>query len=201
MKYLAVLLFAFFSSLNAYATQINLPNLFVNTNKISHVYGPIEDASAMQFMVETMNTAPLPGLRLILIDSPGGSVPAGQQMIDIMEIEKKAGVKQVCVVTGMAASMAFNLLTHCDVRVAVPKARLLAHKIAIVLPPFFRITVPNMQRLIKDLDPIDAVFDRENAAALHMSQYEYEKLAEEERFFTVQELVNCGYLHNIVNLK
>lgn len=200
MKKAFIVFLLLFSNV-ASALSLQLPTLKVNTVKISHVYGEITEDMSSAFLIEMLSTASLPGLRIIFIDSPGGDVVAGQSIINMIEIEKKAGVQMVCAVTGMAASMAFNILTHCDVRMATPKSRLLFHKVAINPPPFMRLTAPVMLKIIKQMEAIDAVFDKDNAAAMHISQWEYEQEAEKEQFTSKSVLLQRGYLQYIIDLK
>lgn len=67
----------------------------------------------------------------IIISSPGGSVIAGSILIDRMEQLKNEGVIFRCVVRDIAASMAFQILLHCDERYAAPKAFLLFHPVRV----------------------------------------------------------------------
>lgn len=53
---------------------------------------------------------------VINIDSPGGSVYAGLEIIRQMHALNRAGVTTQCVVTGRAASMAFGILAECQIR-------------------------------------------------------------------------------------
>ena len=62
---------------------------------------------------------------VIHIDSPGGSVYAGQVLSKIMEA---APLQVVCKVDGMAASMAFYLLQSCDLRLMTERSILMAHE-------------------------------------------------------------------------
>jgi ATP-dependent protease ClpP protease subunit len=63
----------------------------------------------------------------LIINSPGGSVYAGLQFINAMIAAQSKDVKFKCYVGGMAASMAFQFLAHCDERYATPYALLLWH--------------------------------------------------------------------------
>lgn len=67
----------------------------------------------------------------IVISSPGGSVIAGNLMVDRMVQLKNDGVKFRCVVRDLAASMAFQFLLFCDERYATPHAFLLWHPVRI----------------------------------------------------------------------
>ena len=65
------------------------------------------------------------------LDSPGGSVVAGLFMIHEMEKAKAQGVKFICVVDKMAASMAFQYLAHCDTRLAHRTSSMLWHPVRV----------------------------------------------------------------------
>jgi len=63
----------------------------------------------------------------IVIDSPGGSVFTGFQFVNAMEEVKGQGTRIRCFVSGIAASMAFQILVHCDERYALSRSFLLWH--------------------------------------------------------------------------
>lgn len=67
----------------------------------------------------------------ILIDSPGGSVYAGWDFMSTMQQVKASGTRLDCYVTGMAASMAFQILNYCDNRYALPYSTVLWHPVRI----------------------------------------------------------------------
>jgi ATP-dependent Clp protease protease subunit len=61
---------------------------------------------------------------IIHIDSPGGSVYAGQEMAKAIEAST---VPITCVVDGMAASMGLYILQACDYRTMTARSLLMAH--------------------------------------------------------------------------
>ena len=63
----------------------------------------------------------------LIINSPGGDVAVGYIFIDYMAAVKAKGVKIQCFVPQFAASMAFQILLHCDERYALEHALLLFH--------------------------------------------------------------------------
>lgn len=65
----------------------------------------------------------------ILIDSPGGSVYAGWEFIRTMRHAQARGVTFNCYVSGMAASMAFQILSFCDGKYALSYSMLLWHPV------------------------------------------------------------------------
>ena len=67
----------------------------------------------------------------MVFDSPGGELLSGYLLVDRMEAARAKGVKIRCFVRGLAASMAFQMLLHCDERFATPHALLLWHPVRI----------------------------------------------------------------------
>jgi ATP-dependent protease ClpP protease subunit len=63
----------------------------------------------------------------VVINSPGGSVFAGYQLTQALDIARARDVPVICAVGTMAASMAFQLLPHCTERYAMPNSLLLFH--------------------------------------------------------------------------
>lgn len=83
-------------------------------------------------MVNTMKALAKDGDTInIVISSPGGEVVAGSLLIDRMEQMKLAGIKFRCAVRDVAASMAFQILLHCNERYATPHSFLLWHPVRI----------------------------------------------------------------------
>lgn len=168
------------------------------TAKIAHVYGVIDDESAVHFLDEIAATVGIPGDRVILIDSPGGSVSSGNAMIEALENEKATGVHVTCIVTHIAESMAFNLLTHCDTRIADIGALLLFHKIEIGgRIPGVRMTARNLRKIAEELDQIDDMFRIPNAKALGMSLEDYDFYADHETVWNASLLLRIGYLNAV----
>ena len=91
----------------------------------------------------------------IVIDSPGGSVFTGFQFVNAMEEVKGQGTRIRCFVAGIAASMAFQILVHCDERYALSRSFLLWHGVRTgVREP---ITSRSAAALHADLAAIDKV--------------------------------------------
>lgn len=68
----------------------------------------------------------------LIINSPGGAVYVGLQFINAMLAVQSKGVQLNCYVSGMAASMAFQILAFCDKRYAMQYSMLLWHPPAYV---------------------------------------------------------------------
>lgn len=69
----------------------------------------------------------------VVINSPGGDVTAGMQILSAFQTAKVRGVKIRCVVPVMAASMAFQIFANCDERYALHYSMLLWHPMRSVL--------------------------------------------------------------------
>lgn len=67
----------------------------------------------------------------IVINSPGGSVIAGIQVLTAMKAAKYKGVSFHCMTTLLAASMAFQIYANCDRRYAFENSLQLFHPMAV----------------------------------------------------------------------
>jgi len=63
----------------------------------------------------------------LVLNSPGGSVYVGLQMLSAMRAARARGVEFRCLTTLMSASMAFQILAYCDKRYALEHTLLLWH--------------------------------------------------------------------------
>lgn len=64
---------------------------------------------------------------VLILDSPGGSVDAGYWFVNHMQEVQARGIHISCVVGSEAASMAFQILLHCNSRFGLPTSMLLFH--------------------------------------------------------------------------
>lgn len=171
----------------------------IKTTKVAHLVGEVHNGLAASFLQEILITSGIPGDRVILIDSPGGLVTAGDTMIEAIEIEKSRGIRQICVVESIAYSMAFNFLSHCDVRLALPKAKLMAHKIALggIDCITQRCTAIRLQELVDDMRRDDLPYRKYNADAMHLTLKEYDIYADNDHIWSVDALRKLKYLHGV----
>lgn len=92
----------------------------------------------------------------IVINTPGGQVYAGQKFIQTMVMAKSRGTRISCVVTGMAASMGFQILSYCDRRFIMENSMLLWHPPriqmkGIITPAFAKSLAVDLERLDKTM--------------------------------------------------
>lgn len=173
-----------------------------NSEKLATLYGAVDEDTYRIFARQMEETSHLPGHRLIVINSPGGMVYYGQLMIDMMHKEQARGVKMICKVDGQVSSMAFNLLSHCDVRLATRKSFGVVHKIAAVGICGYdspeRCTARNLRKQAEMLDQGDEPYRQKNAEMMNLSLKEYDVLADNETFWTAAQLFRIGYLHDVL---
>lgn len=169
-----------------------------SSSKIARIKDEVNFISDYSFNYDMRLNQHLSGDRIILITSPGGDSDAGNDMIDAIEKEKSTGVRIVCVVKNFAHSMAFNILTHCDVRTATPKAEMLVHKLAWSFLGSIRLTANNLRKKAAVLDKFDEPYREANAKAMHLTLKEYDFYADKETQWTAEDLLSMGYLNYIV---
>lgn len=194
------------SSLTASAAHVvsKQANIDLDTQKVVHVSGYIGKDLAISIGEEVKNTYGMPGDRLVIINSPGGSVDYGKVILGILLAEKyTTGNRLVCIVDKNAHSMGFNILSYCDVRLATADAHMLVHKIAIsgIDDGRTRWTPKNLRKLADDMEAEDEQFRQKNASMMHMSLKEYDMLADIETMCSADSLLLRHYLSGIARLE
>lgn len=130
----------------------------------------------------------------LVVNSPGGDVITGFMFINQMEAVRSKGVRIKCYVPQIAASMAFQILLHCDERTALSKAFLLWHGVRIQMGGGFMtqgatVTAGSARQLAADMELLDEVILRELDATLGLSE-------EDVRYhFSVETLHVAENLH------
>jgi ATP-dependent protease ClpP protease subunit len=90
----------------------------------------------------------------LLINSPGGSVEAGLQLVEAIHIAQGRGVTVRCAVSTLAASMAFIILNECSERYALSNSLLLFHPARAMLM-FAVIKADDARKMSEDLEAVD----------------------------------------------
>lgn len=134
MKSVLTFLFSFAAMITStIGTSSPKEALTLSPERTIIINGVISDSMFMPTL-DAMNKLAATGNTIdIILSSPGGSVIAGSLLIDRMEQLKLAGVNFRCVVRDVAASMAFQLLLHCNERYSTPHAFLLWHPVRIFM--------------------------------------------------------------------
>lgn len=123
----------------------------------------------------------------VIINSPGGDTVNGFWFIDVMREVRARGVMIKCYVPRMAASMAFQILLHCDERYALPQAVLLWHRVRAMFL-FFVATGPAIASLAEDLSKQDALILADLKAHLPTDEATLMHHLERETLHTASQL-------------
>jgi ATP-dependent protease ClpP protease subunit len=123
MKKLAALLVT--SSL-AFGTLAFSAGIDWSKEKVIPIVGEV-NVGILQQAQELEKQAGRPVIR-IFINSPGGSVMAGNVFIQAMEVAKARGSRIDCAVSNLAASMGMHVFAHCDNRYILTGGYLLFHE-------------------------------------------------------------------------
>lgn len=127
----------------------------------------------------------------LIIDSPGGSVYTGFRFIVQMKALQARGTNIKCYVPGLAASMAFHILVHCNERIVLEESALLWHR-ARVFVFMAAVTSPAAAALARDLAQVDdhILNDVHQALRKDMSDEDIRYHFEHETLHIGQDLCN-----------
>ncbi len=179
-------------------------NINLTTNKVAFIVTEVNRISADAYERQIWDTLEISGDRLVVINSPGGYLDAGNRIIDMINFERALGTRTICMVTHKAQSMAFNILTHCDVRLAVAKATLMFHRAAFEYlddeAAEGRLTAPVLRKKAAELDADDERYAAANCAAMKMCRSEYYTYGDHDRDWKAEELVTMKYLQGIATI-
>jgi len=108
---------------------VQAKTLEVNPSRTIHISGPI-GAGAIFTANKLLEFKGKEDIFLV-INSPGGGVAAGLQIVSVIRILQNRGIKVRCVVPMLAASMAFQILAECSERYVFANTLLLWHPLRI----------------------------------------------------------------------
>lgn len=134
----------------------------------------------------------------LVINSPGGSVTTGMIFLSFMDAARANGTKVTCFVPGIAASMAFQILLHCDERHTLNGAFLLWHRARVhlgggLMAQPVPMTAPMARQLANELQDLD------NAIFSEVSKYLGNEVSNSElvRHFEAETLHMGLVLHQM----
>lgn len=207
IRYLLVLL-ALLTPLNAHATEYEVTSIdgtfHIKTERYAEITGSIAEPSAFIFGRQMIETLQYEGDRLIVINSDGGYLDSSESILQLIDNEKRADHRIVCVVDHEASSMAFNILSRCDVRAATPKSHLMFHPIArgiLLETDEVRLTPKYLRLKADELEREDSPYKRLNMKLLNLSLKDYEMYADQNHTWTADALIKRGYLNYLVTIK
>lgn len=113
----------------AHVNSQDLPKISVDFKSAIKVDGPISDLSDQVKKFRSIVRSGASEVK-ILINSPGGIQEDGMELVEEIWNAQYLGVNVVCIVDGMAASMAVIILSECDKRYAVYGSTIMWHSAA-----------------------------------------------------------------------
>jgi ATP-dependent protease ClpP protease subunit len=142
-------------------------NVSVNAADAMIIEGVIAQGNILPLGAQ-MLTKPKGSTVDLIINSPGGEVTTGFAFVNLMEAAKANGVTIRCFVPIMAASMAFQILLHCNERHVLDKTFLLWHRARVMLGGLFGSPMrgPEMTILGHDLMRTDSLILAEVLAVI-----------------------------------
>lgn len=180
--------------------HIEADGIDITTTKVARVEGIVDQDMEKRFIGDLFAHKREEGPLVILINSRGGRVDSGRRMLQALRSLNTDPT--ICVVEGDAMSMAFNLLSFCNVRLATKGSLLLAHKSAIggMIPFDIRFTAKLMRETADDMEKEDEPYRQQNAKMLGLTLEQYDVIADQEVMWSADSLVKGGYLHSIVTV-
>ncbi len=179
------------------AVAADSPEISKNVLKIE---GPIDSEVLRHIdkLAKASAESPIEELQ-ILINSPGGYVTPGMVFVNTMELLKARGTKITCFVPTLAASMAFQILAHCDNRYVLAGALLLWHPVKAGV--FGALTPIQATQLASDLVRLEKTLVSDLAArmpCISPAVFEFHYQAETLHFAEGVDELTCGKFITIV---
>jgi ATP-dependent protease ClpP protease subunit len=166
MKFLAALA-AFFMSAVVQAE----PTFVADKGRTIYIRGAIAD-NAFDIASKVFEMSKVKAPISLVINSPGGSVYPGLQIMSAIEVAQSRGVTVRCFVPVLAASMAFQILSVCDERYVLQYSLLLFHPARSMLMGGF--LADELEYQGAQLRRLDDKLKNELAARLGMDRKEYD---------------------------
>jgi len=210
LEKLTKLIFLFLTVLFTNSVYGKVPAVSVSEKAVL-ISGPIA-GSNLDPVVKELDTLFLAGERTadIILNSPGGSVTTGFLFINKMEELRARGMRLRCFVPTVAASMAFQILLHCDEKYTLDRAFVLWHRVRVQVGGFMGepITAPIARNLYIMLQELDNViiselltsFPKANADEI-MHHFEQESLLPgiSAHKITAGTLISYPHIPNLLN--
>jgi ATP-dependent protease ClpP protease subunit len=158
IKFLVLLMLA--------ASPAAAQTITLNPARLVQIRGPIAE-NAIPAAQQINKLADGSGQSIdFFIDSPGGNVIVGGIVLNAIQAAKQRGHKIRCAVGNMAASMAFQILIHCDERAAMKYSYLLFHPMKASGGP---VSAERAQYLYERLTAMEKPFIRDLIRALKIN--------------------------------
>lgn len=170
---ITILTFAAFCGISADSVP-SVPTIILNSTNHVAISGTINGPSIAKAIVKlTKIDLSFETELYVFIASHGGSVSAGNNLIEQMRFLKSQNHTIVCIVDH-AYSMGFVILQYCDTRLITPTSSVMQHQMSLpkgsggVWGSF-----ENMKSYMDYLDQVSAQMDNDQAARLNMSLHDF----------------------------
>lgn len=164
-----------------------------DAGRVVYIYGAIGGRSALATagQIEKMSMGEGAGRPIyIVINSPGGEVLTGLQIVSAIQVAKSRGSEVKCVVGMLAASMASIIYDECSERYALRQSLLLWHPIATTFGGLFggRLTPEVANTLAFGLESLQGDIPRKLQKSLGFDDKTWHYLFDGEAFITARWL-------------
>lgn len=139
------LLFGLLLGSTAFGSSIKL-----DKERTIYMVGDIDGRTASTVIPKLLKLSEKKEPVYLVISSNGGSLAAGEIIIDVINSLKHQGVTVNCLVPGWAFSMAFNIFANCSNRYAFSNSKLLFHPAR--LTSASRLSSDKLAKIKRDID-------------------------------------------------
>lgn len=187
MKRMLALLLVFVAALSVPGIALSVDKPIFPKDSVVELTGVIQGMGAIEVANRIVAVSAIQDVNIV-INSPGGQVTVGQFILNAIDLAHGRGRKVSCYVTGMAASMAFQVYAYCDKRYALRHALLLWHPVKVVAgnQP---LRSQDAQDLADDLKRVEHHLTEELIARLHIPRNVFFYHYQHETLFLATELV------------
>jgi ATP-dependent Clp protease protease subunit len=131
----------------------------------------------------------------LVLDSPGGSVVAGQDLIkEIIATREGTGLRLICIIQNEAYSMAAIIQSFCYESYIIPSGLLMYHEASYGV----RGSQSDIDKDVKLIEKMLAHFTKQLARQNGLTLEEWLEFRGEERWFTSEEAVQYGLVDGLV---
>ena len=164
----------------------------VHEDRILYISGVITSSTLapVQKALENWSTSGDRRDITLVISSPGGEVTSGTRFINQMKQAQSVGIEFNCYVLDMAASMAFQILTHCDTRHSMDTSYLLWHGVRVGLM-FAIVTQEVAQAMYLDLRRFNDTITAQLRSALSLPDRDIRKHFLAETLWSGKQLADA----------
>ena len=194
IKQVLLMLAVLITSVNSLAEAPSTPvkSVVLTTKNVITIKGPISGSTESSFATALFSTDYDDDEVVVFLDSPGGSIVAGNGIIASM---KASGKKIICVAK-FAASMAFVILQSCDKRYVLDSSIIMQH----VASYGVNGQAPNNVSMVNFLEKMVETMDRKQAKRIGLEYDEFKARTRNDLWLYGVDAVSFGAADEVVNV-